>query len=239
MKDAIKIINVSKNFDSNAILSNVNMTIKKGEIYGLLGINGAGKTTLMKILLSLVTPDMGVVEILGKEINSIENEIFSKVGSIIEYPIFYDNLTAKQNLEIHCDYIGERYKTNISKYLQLVGLQGADKKPIKNFSLGMKQRLGLARALIHEPEILILDEPINGLDPKGIMEIRELLLKLNQEQGTTILMSSHIISEVDKLVHKIGIIDNGNFIEELSIDNVRADNIDLEEYFLNILKRGN
>jgi len=212
------------------------MKVKKGEIYGFLGANGAGKTTFMKVLFHILKPTSGTINLLGEQELDSSNKVFSRIGSIIEIPVFYQNLTARQNLELHCDYMGINYKANIENSLQMAGVSNTGDKKVKNFSLGMKQRLAIARAILTNPEILILDEPINGLDPKGISDIRELLIKINKEQGTTILISSHILSEMEKIAHTIGIINNGIIVEELSMNDIRAKNINLEEYYLKLLK---
>jgi len=236
---AIEIKNISKKIEAQQILKDVSFNIKKGEIYGFLGQNGAGKSTLMKIMFNILKPDSGEVIILGEKISGNEgNSIFAKVSGMIEAPIFYQNLTVYENLDIHCDYMGKEYKQEIDKTLQLVGLDDEVKhKKASELSMGMKQRLALGRAMLCKPEILILDEPINGLDPKGVMDIRKLLLML-QAQGVTILISSHIIAELEKIVNRIGIIHNGVFIEELTMKQIQTDGIDLEAHFVNILSGG-
>ncbi len=236
MDYAIEVHDLCKVIDNQFILSNVNMKVKKGEIYGFLGANGAGKTTFMKVLFHILKPTSGTINLLGEQELDSSNKVFSRIGSIIEIPVFYQNLTARQNLELHCDYMGINYKANIENSLQMAGVSNTGDKKVKNFSLGMKQRLAIARAILTNPEILILDEPINGLDPKGISDIRELLIKINKEQGTTILISSHILSEMEKIAHTIGIINNGIIVEELSMNDIRAKNINLEEYYLKLLK---
>ncbi|WP_291569131.1 MULTISPECIES: ATP-binding cassette domain-containing protein [unclassified Clostridium] len=236
MDYAIEVHDLCKVIDNQFILSNVNMKVKKGEIYGFLGANGAGKTTFMKVLFHILKPTSGTINLLGQQELDSSNKVFSRIGNIIEIPVFYQNLTARQNLELHCDYMGINYKANIENSLQMAGVSNTGDKKVKKFSLGMKQRLAIARAILTNPEILILDEPINGLDPKGISDIRELLIKINKEQGTTILISSHILSEMEKIAHTIGIINNGIIVEELSMNDIRAKNIDLEEYYLKLLK---
>lgn len=236
MDYAIEVHDLCKVIDDQTILSKVNMKVKKGEIYGFLGSNGAGKTTLMKVLFRILKPTSGTINLLGEQELDSSNKVFSKIGSIIEMPVFYQNLTARQNLELHCDYMGIDYKANIEKSLQMAGISDTGDKKVKNFSLGMKQRLAIARAILTNPEILILDEPINGLDPKGISDMRELLIKINKEQGTTILISSHILSEMEKIAHTIGIINSGIILEELSMNDIRAKDINLEEYYLQLLE---
>lgn len=236
MDYAIEVHDLCKVIDNQTILSSVNMRVKKGEIHGFLGANGAGKTTLMKVLFRIFMPTSGSIRLLGEQELDSNNSIFKKIGSIIETPIFYPNLNARESLELHCDYMGEEFKANIEDSLQTVELTDTGDKKVKNFSLGMKQRLALARAMLTNPELLILDEPINGLDPKGITDIRELLIKINKERGTTILVSSHILNEMEKIAHTIGIIDHGIMLEELSMKDIIAKNINLEDYYLNLLK---
>lgn len=235
MTFAIRVDNLSKSIDGNMILNNVSVKVKQGEIYGLLGANGAGKTTLMKTIYRIMKPDSGDVFLLGEEIKDGENTVFSRVGSIIETPAFYGSYDAVKNLELHCGYMSSGYE-RINDTLTLFGLSAASNKAVKNYSLGMKQRLALARAFLTHPELLILDEPINGLDPKGINEIRELLLRLNKEYKTSILISSHILDELSKIADTIGVIDKGSMIAEISMDNLRSKGIDLETYYLDLLK---
>ena len=235
MKSAIEITELSKSFGNHEILKNITMQIKKGEVYGLLGANGAGKTTLMKAILDIIKPTSGTIRILGNEMTANNHDIFRRIGNIIEVPVFYQNLTVEENLQLHCDYVDPSYKKDISNILKLVDLDGTQRRKVKTLSLGMKQRLAIGRAFLCRPDIMILDEPINGLDPKGIVDVRELILKLNKEYGVTILISSHIISELAKVSDTIGIIDNGRFIEEISMNSNKA--TDLEEYFLSILNK--
>ena len=232
MRNIVEIKEVFKTIDKEEILSGINLQIAEGEIYGFLGPNGAGKTTLMKCMLSLSTITSGSIEIFGKNLQEHREEILSQIGSIIESPIFYDNCTAKEILEIHALYMRKNItESDIIKVLRMVGLKNTTKK-VKNFSLGMRQRLGLARAFLTKPRFLILDEPINGLDPVGIQEIRNLLLSLSKEHGITILISSHILSEISHIADKIGIIKNGKIIEQVSMKELAREDVDLEEYFM-------
>ena len=232
MRNIVEIKEVFKTIDNEEILSGINLQISEGEIYGFLGPNGAGKTTLMKCMLSLSTITSGSIEIFGKKLQENREEILSQIGSIIESPIFYDNCTAKEILEMHTQYMGKTViESDIIRALRMVGLKNTSKK-VKDFSLGMRQRLGLARAFLTKPKLLILDEPINGLDPIGIQEIRNLLLSLSKEHGITILISSHILSEISQIADKIGFIKNGEIVEQVSMKEIRRENIDLEEYFM-------
>lgn len=235
---AIEIKNLTKKVENQTLLKNVSLKVKKGEIYGLVGENGAGKSTLMKIMFHILKPNAGEVTILGEKVTDNINPVFQKVSTIIETPIFYQNLTVEENLDIHCDYVGTQYKKDINKILTMVGLQDTNHKKVKELSLGMRQRLALGRAILCQPEILVLDEPINGLDPKGVVDVRELLLTLNRELGVTIFISSHIIAELEKIVDTIGIIHGGVFIEEFSMEKAKKENINLETHFLNILMAG-
>ena len=232
MENIVEIKELFKTIDKEEILSDINLQIAEGEIYGLLGSNGAGKTTLMKCMLSLLTITSGSIEIFGKDLQEHREEILSQVGSIIETPIFYENCTAKEILEIHAQYMGKNItELDIINTLRMVGLKNTTKK-VKEFSLGMRQRLGLARAFLMKPRLLILDEPINGLDPVGIQEIRNLLQLLSKEHGITILISSHILSEISQIANKIGVIKNGSMIEQVYMKELMKENIDLEEFFM-------
>lgn len=227
--DIVKVKNLCKSYGTSEILKNVNMTIRDGEIYGLLGPNGAGKTTIMKILVQLTKATSGTIEYWGKTMDKDSFKILSNIGNIIEYPSFYQNLTARTNLELHCSYMSMGFE-DIDKMLERVGLGNKADMKVSKFSLGMKQRLGLARAMLHNPKLLILDEPINGLDPMGIQEIRNLLMDL-KKKGTTILISSHILAEVQLIADRVAIINDGKILEELSIEDMK-NNQDLESYFI-------
>ncbi|TQR20510.1 ATP-binding cassette domain-containing protein [Psychrobacillus vulpis] len=227
MNSVIQINQLSKTYRGTETVSNVNMNINKGEIYGFLGPNGAGKTTIMKMILNLVKPSLGEIIVFDQRILETSYEYLKKIGSIIEYPEFYERLTAKENLDLHCEYIGYHHPGAVNEVLEIVGLKGVEKKKIHEFSLGMKQRLGIARAIVTKPEILILDEPINGLDPIGIKDIRELLLILKEKYGITILISSHIVSEIESIADTIGIINHGRLLKEVKMEEIRKEN---EEY---------
>ncbi len=214
--------NLSKIYYKNKVVNSVDMHVEKGKIYGLLGKNGAGKTTTMCMLLNLTYPSEGDIFLFGKNVNNHSNEIYSNIGSIIETPGFYENLTAFENLKIISKIRGDFNSNNINSVLQMVNLDNDKSKKFKDFSLGMKQRLGIAAAIMHSPELLILDEPINGLDPFGIKEIRTLLKRLSHEFGITILISSHILSEIENIADVIGFMDNGILIEEISKEELYA-----------------
>ncbi|MGL4453885.1 MAG: ATP-binding cassette domain-containing protein [Sarcina sp.] len=207
---------VTKKFKEQLANNNINMTIKKGDIYGLIGKNGAGKTTIIRMITGLAHKTSGNIELLGKTSERDLEEAREHIGSLIETPAFYQDMSARENLEVSRLVRNIAGKKCIDEALELVGLSNVGKKKFKDFSLGMKQRLGIANALLGNPRFLILDEPINGLDPMGIIEIRELLKKLNKEKDMTILISSHILSELSELATCYGIINNGELIEEIS-----------------------
>ena len=212
----IKTNQLSKKYSNNIVVNSINMHVEKGTIYGLLGKNGAGKTTTMCMILNLTYPSSGEIFLFGKDPKKYSKEIYSNIGSIIETPGFYENLTAYENLKIIAKIRGNYNPQNINLVLEMVNLENEKSKKFKDFSLGMKQRLGIAAAIMHNPELLILDEPINGLDPFGIKEIRTLLKKLSHEYGITILISSHILSEIENIADVIGFMDKGVLIEEIS-----------------------
>lgn len=210
--------NLTKRFGKQTAVNSLDMKIEEGKIYGLLGKNGAGKTTTMCMLLNLSKPTNGEIFFFGKHYKQDPYDVYSKIGSIIETPGFYENLSAFDNLKVFAKLRGDYNKEDIEKALEIVSLTHAKDKKFKNFSLGMKQRLGIAAAIMHNPEILILDEPINGLDPMGIKEIRKLLKDLSEVYGTTILISSHILSEIEAIADVIGVMDGGLLIEEVSMN---------------------
>ncbi|MTI68551.1 MAG: ABC transporter ATP-binding protein [Firmicutes bacterium] len=224
MTYAIKTYNLTKVFDGKEVVSDVNLRVKKGEIYGFLGPNGAGKTTVIKLLTNLYKPTAGEIEILDEKLTNQSYEILKRIGNLIEHPVFYENLTGRENLKLHCEYMGYHNKDDIDEVLSMVSLKGIDKKKVKNFSVGMKQRLAIARAIITKPEILILDEPINGLDPVGIKELRDLFKMLSKEYGITMLISSHILSQIEQIADTIGVIRNGKLIKEVTIEDIKQKN---------------
>jgi ABC-2 type transport system ATP-binding protein len=212
MQPVIQTTNLNFSF-SNAVktLQDVNLLVPKGSIYGFLGPNGAGKTTTLRLLLGLLKNQRGKLEIFGKDFAIHRIEILKRLGSLIEQPSLYLHLTAKENLEIY-RLIYRVDKSRIDDVLKIVGLENTGKKKSKQFSLGMKQRLSIAIALLHQPELLILDEPTNGLDPNGIIETRELIKKLNKDHGTTVIVSSHILNEVERMATHVGIINKGKML---------------------------
>lgn len=205
---------LSKVYKNKKALDNVSIHVPKGSIYGLIGKNGAGKTTFLKIVSNLAAASSGEYKLFGKPSKEIKNDSL-KIGTLIESPGILPKFTARQNMQVKCTAMGIKDKKVITDLLQLVGLGDVGKKKAGNFSLGMKQRLGMAMALIGSPELVILDEPINGLDPQGIIEVRNIISKLNKEKGITFIISSHILEELSKIATDYGIIDNGKLLEEL------------------------
>jgi ABC-2 type transport system ATP-binding protein len=209
---------LTKQYGRAFALQNINMQIKRGDIYGLVGENGAGKTTLMKIISGLVYPTKGTIQLMGKSSEKDIARIRKKMGVLIELPALYPHMSAEENLSFYCKIHGIADSNRIKDVLHLVGLTDVDNKNTSEYSLGMRQRLGLAISLLNEPEFLVLDEPINGLDPTGIVEMRKLLAKLVHEKGVTILISSHILSELQLLATKFGFIHKGQLIKEVSVE---------------------
>lgn len=213
-QEILRTENVIKKYKDNLVLDKVNIKINKGDIYGLVGRNGAGKSTLMNIITSLTVKDAGEVYLFGKEINQSKDSK-NRMGCMIESPAFYPNLSAYDNLKYYCLLKGVIDYQKIDEVLKKVNLNNTGKKKFKRFSLGMKQRLGIALAILNNPDFIILDEPINGLDPLGISEVREILSLLQQE-NITILISSHILSELYLVANKFGILESGKIVKQLS-----------------------
>lgn len=210
--------NISKRYGKDLALDNVNLQIEKGQVYGLIGLNGSGKSTFMRIVCGLISATNGSIELFGRSGDqALQNERI-KIGQSIETPALYPDLTAMQNLDIQRILVGISDKSTVRKTLETVGLEDTGKKLVKNFSLGMKQRLALAISLISNPEFLILDEPTNGLDPVGIIETRDIIRRLAIEKGLTILVSSHLLDELSQIATHYGIIHNGRLIKQLSAE---------------------
>ena len=219
MHTVAEVKGVCKRYGNTEVIRHCSFKTLEGEIYGLLGINGAGKTTLMKMILGLQRIDEGAISVLGRE-NGGHREYLAQVGSVVETPVFYEHLDAAKLLAMHLAYMGK--EADIPTALRLVGLGNVGDKPISQYSLGMRQRLGLARAVIHRPKLLVLDEPLNGLDPIAIMEMRELLRKL-AAGGMSILLSSHIIGEIRHTADRIGILAEGCIRQEFSVEEKAAE----------------
>lgn len=234
---ALETHNLTKNLSGRDIVSDVNIRVKKGEIYGFLGPNGAGKTSIMKMITNLWKPTSGYITVMGKPLNDNSYDILKRMGSMIEYPTFYDGLTGEENLKLHCEYMGYYSPDCIADTLNMLGLAGAKGEKVRNYSLGMKQRLGIARAILAKPELLILDEPTNGLDPLGMKQIRDLLRMLCEEYGITILISSHLLSEIENVAHTIGIMNHGKLLQEISMDAITDQNFAYIELLVSDVKK--
>ena len=232
---AVQTKKLTKVFPGNEAVKNCSINVERGTSYGLLGPNGAGKTTLFKIISGLLTPTMGNAQVLGKDIVSERDIILSEIGTIIETPIFYEHLSAAKNLGIHLAYMKKKPE-DIDTVLSKVGLSNTGVQPVSKFSLGMRQRLAIARAIIHKPQLLILDEPINGLDPMGIREMRDFFIALVKEQNMTLLISSHILTEIEHIADTIGIIKDGTIVREVSMAKLKSESPSgLEDYFMDIM----
>ena len=230
MEVLVQTHNLTKQYRQHKAVSNVNLSVKKGEIYGLIGRNGAGKTTVLRLISRLAKPTEGDIFLFGQ--NSHDTGYLQNcVGILIENPGVYPNMSAKDNVKLKCLAMGISRKSYIEELLEDVGLSPNEKKKVKHFSVGMKQRLGIALALAGNPRLVILDEPINGLDPQGMAEIREMIIKLNREKGITFIISSHILGELSKIATSFGIIENGELKRQILKTDLTED---LEEYFLNL-----
>ena len=222
ISNVLQIKNLQKEFKDTQVVNLSSLSVQQGEIYGFLGPNGAGKTTTMKMILSLISRTAGDIEVFGQSIGT-DKQYLNQIGSMIEEPSYYPNLTGYENLLVFQKILGFD-KKNIQEILKIVGLDQPKnkKKLVKDYSLGMKQRLALAFALVKKPRLLILDEPTNGLDPAGIHEIRELIIKLAKEQGITVFISTHILSEVEHIADRVGIINHGQLVYEGEIRKIQS-----------------
>lgn len=225
MPNILQTQNLTKTINGKDLVTDIDIHIKQGEIYGFLGPNGAGKTTVMKMITNLWKPTTGTIEIFGDALTSKSYEVLKRMGSIIEFPTFYDQLSARDNLQLHCEYMGYYNPGCIDEALNLLKLDGTGTKPVHSFSLGMKQRLGIARAILSKPALLILDEPTNGLDPAGMKQIRDLMKMLCQEYGMTIMISSHLLSEIESIADTIGVIHHGRMKKEISMKEISESNL--------------
>lgn len=234
----LKVRNVAKAFDGREMIHGMNLSVERGMIYGLLGVNGAGKTTTFKMITGLLRPDSGEIIFSGTSVSGQDKEFLREMGILIETPVFYEHLSARENLELHLQYMGCGVD-KIEEVLNRVGLQNTGRQPVSKFSLGMRQRLAIARAISHEPKLLVLDEPVNGLDPVGIRQMRELFLSLARESGMALLISGHILSEIEHVADRVGVLADGSIAKEVSMAQVRKDCPEgLEDYFFNIMGGG-
>lgn len=224
MRSMIEINNISKSYHGKKVLQDINLNIMEGDVYGLLGLNGAGKTTLMKILLGLISRDYGTIKIDGKEIKDMETT--TDIGALIEFPAFYEYLNGKQNLTIFANLYGLK-EARINEVMRMVGLDAANKTKVKNYSMGMKQRLAIARAFLPNPKIIVLDEPTNGLDPAGVIEIEDFIVELAKKENKTFIIASHILPQIEKICNKVGIINHGVIVEEGLVSDLLDTNIEL------------
>lgn len=234
----LKVRNVAKAFDGREMIHGMNLSVERGMIYGLLGVNGAGKTTTFKMITGLLRPDSGEIIFSGTSVSGQDKGFLREMGILIETPVFYEHLSARENLELHLQYMGCGVD-KIEEVLNRAGLQNTGRQPVSKFSLGMRQRLAIARAISHGPKLLVLDEPVNGLDPVGIRQMRELFLSLARESGMALLISSHILSEIEHVADRVGVLADGFIAKEVSMDQVRKDCPEgLEDYFFNIMNGG-
>ncbi|MBW9171643.1 ABC transporter ATP-binding protein [Clostridium estertheticum] len=235
-KYVLKVDNLSKKYKNIKVVDNINLNVKEGTIYGFLGPNGAGKSTTIRMILGLIKATSGTVKLFGDDIQENRIKILKRIGAIVESPSYYGHLSAYDNLKIWAELKGVN-SNKIVEVLKLLNLSEAKNKKINNFSLGMKQRLGIAQALIGDPDFLILDEPTNGLDPMGIREIRNLLISLAKDHNKTIFISSHILSEMELIVDDVGIINKGKLLYEGSLSKLKSEHkscLNLEEIFINL-----
>lgn len=237
MPNILQTYQLTKTIGGKEIVKNVDIHVKKGEIYGFLGPNGAGKTSVMKMITNLWKPTGGTIELFGEKLTPTSYEVLKRMGSIIEFPYFFDHMSGKENLQLHCEYMGYYMSGSVDQALAMLGLSEAAEKAVKNYSLGMKQRLGIARAILCRPELLVLDEPTNGLDPAGMKQIRDLFHMLCTEYGMTIFISSHILSEVESIADTIGVIHHGSMMQEISMQEISERNTEYIELAVEDVKR--
>lgn len=237
MNEVVKTLGLTKRIKGKAIVTDVSLNIYRGEIYGLLGKNGAGKTSIMKMMTGITKPTSGIIELFGQRFTEQSKALLKRVGSLIEYPTFFEHLTAIENLKLHCEYLGYYDEQAMKHALDMVQLQAIEGKKVSEFSLGMKQRLGLARAIVVKPELIVLDEPTNGLDPIGIKDIRDLIVMLNKQYGITFLISSHILGEIEQIADRIGVVEGGCLLKEVALEDIRKQNTDYIELVTNDPKK--
>lgn len=238
IEEAVLTKGLTKSYQGRTVLKDLNLSVKAGTVFGLLGANGAGKTTTFKMITGLLRPDSGEIIFSGTSVSGQDKEFLREMGILIETPVFYEHLSARKNLELHLQYMGCGVD-KIEEVLNRAGLQNTGRQPVSKFSLGMRQRLAIARAISHGPKLLVLDEPVNGLDPVGIRQMRELFLSLARESGMALLISGHILSEIEHVADRVGVLADGSIAKEVSMAQVRKDCPEgLEDYFFNIMGGG-
>lgn len=228
---------LSKKFKDKQVISDVNIRLRKGDIYGLLGLNGAGKTTTLKLILGFLKPTNGKIYLNDRQMHINRGEEKAFIGAMIEAPAFYDNLTGRKNLQIIAELYGEDAVKRVDEVLELVEMEHAADKKVSEYSMGMKQRLGIGRAFLNNPDLVILDEPTNGLDPYGMKSIRELIVKLTKNHNKTFLISTHLLHEAELICNRVGIIHNGQLIEEFDKEEmqlVKSKGGSLEDTFISL-----
>lgn len=228
---------LSKKFKNQFAVSNVNMKVNKGDVYGFLGPNGAGKTTTLKLMLGFLNPTNGDIFIYNNSVKKNREKVLNSVGAMIETPRFHDSLTGRKNLQVIAELYGKKAKSRVDEVLEIVEMTEAADKKVKQYSLGMKQRLGIARAFLNDPEIILLDEPTNGLDPYGMKSIRQLIVKLAKKYNKTFIISTHLLSEVELMCNRVGIIHNGRLIKEVDMKQLKlekSDDVSFEDYFISL-----
>lgn len=237
MSNIIQTNQLTKIIDGKELVKDVDIHVKKGEIYGFLGPNGAGKTTVMKMITNLWKPTNGTVVLFGEALENTSYEVLKRMGSIIEFPTFYEHMSGKDNLQLHCEYMGYYNKGSVEEAMEILNLADAADKPVKRYSLGMKQRLGIARAILCRPELVILDEPTNGLDPAGMKQIRDLFKMLCTEYGMTLMISSHLLPEIESIADTVGVIHHGKMMKEISMKEIVETNTAYIELVVEDMKK--
>lgn len=220
MSNILQTSHLCKTIGGKQLVEDINIHMKKGEIYGFLGPNGAGKTTVMKMITNLWKPTAGSIILFGKALEPDSYDVRKRMGSMIEFPTFYEHMSGADNLRLHCEYMGYYNRGSVPEALALLDLSKDADKPVRNYSLGMKQRLGIARAVLCKPELVILDEPTNGLDPAGMKQMRELFRMLCTEYGITLMISSHLLSEIESIADTVGVIQHGRMVKEISMKEI-------------------
>lgn len=229
---------LTKTMGGRDLVKDISIHVRKGEIYGFLGPNGAGKTTVMKMITNLWKPSSGTVELFGEVLSPASYEVLKRMGSVIEFPTFYEQMSGRDNLKLHCDYMGYYNHGSVGEALEMLNLNEAADRAVKGYSLGMKQRLGIARAVLSKPELMVLDEPTNGLDPAGMKQIRDLFRMLCTEYGMTLFISSHQLSEIENLADTVGVICQGKMAKECAMKDIKEMNTAYIELITGNIEKG-